>query len=276
MKITLLRNAVIAVIVTFSLLSTGVLAAEKTPQDPRLHTVGKLTVGTGEPVYAPWMLNNDPASGEGFENGLVYALAEEMGFKRDDVVWVGQTFEQTIAPGDKPYDFAIQQISVTEPRKQVVSFSQVYFQPEKAVIALPNSTVAKATSFADLKQARWGAVIGTTDNDYLKNMLSIDNAAIYDDQAGVFQAMKAGQIDATVAALPTALYMTAVQVPEAKIIALLPPDKNDQGHGLLFQKNNPLVEWVDEALTKVIKSGKVDELKQKYLVADPNLKMISE
>lgn len=276
MKITLLRNAVIAVIVTFSLLSTGVLAAEKTPQDPRLHTAGKLTVGTGEPVYAPWMLNNDPAGGEGFENGLVYALAEEMGFKRDDVVWVGQTFEQTIAPGDKPYDFAIQQISVTEPRKQVVSFSQVYFQPEKAVIALPNSTVAKATSFADLKQARWGAVIGTTDNDYLKNMLSIDNAAIYDDQAGVFQAMKAGQIDATVAALPTALYMTAVQVPEAKIIALLPPDKNDQGHGLLFQKNNPLVEWVDEALTKVIKSGKVDELKQKYLVADPNLKMISK
>ena len=270
------RTALIMSIVVFSLLGQSSIAAEKTPQDPHLKTSGKLTVGTGDPVYAPWMLNNDPAGGEGFENGLVYALAAEMGFKPEDVVWVGQTFEQTIAPGDKPYDFAIQQISVTESRKQVVSFSQVYFQPEKAVIALPDSEVAKATSFADLKKARWGAAIGTTDNDYLINMLGINNAAIYDDQVGVFQAMKSGQIDATVSSLPTALYMTAVQVPEAKITALLPIDEKDQGHGLLFQKDSPLVPWVDEALKKVIESGKVDELKAKYLVTDPTLKMIKE
>ncbi|MFW6223917.1 MAG: amino acid ABC transporter substrate-binding protein, partial [Spirochaetota bacterium] len=66
---------------------------ERTPQDPRLHEPGQLTVATGDPVYPPWMLDNDPASGEGFENGLVYALAEEMGFDRDDVVWVTTTFD---------------------------------------------------------------------------------------------------------------------------------------------------------------------------------------
>jgi polar amino acid transport system substrate-binding protein len=251
-------------------------ATERTTMDERLVTPGKLTVGTGDPVYAPWMLNNNPAGGLGFENGLVYALAEEMGFNAEDVVWVGQTFDQTIAPGAKPFDFAIQQISVTEARAQVVSFSQVYFQPDKAVIALPGSPVEGATSFADLRAANWGAVIGTTDLAYLENILVVQDAAVYDDQIGVFQAMQAGQIDATLAALPTALFATAVQIPEANIVAILPPDENDRGHGLLFEFGNPLVEWVDEALSAVIERGVVEKLKTTYLVADSDLPVITE
>lgn len=251
-------------------------AQERTTNDPRLHTPGQLTVGTGDPVYPPWMLNNDPASGEGFENGLVYALAAEMGFAPEDVVWIGQTFDQAIAPGAKAYDFSIQQISVTEARAQVVTFSQVYFQPEKAVIALPGSSVEAATSMAELRDARWGAVIGTTDNDYLVEILGVDDAAIYNEQVDVFQAMQAGQIDATLVALPTALFVTAVQLPEAEIVALLPADENDRGHGLLFELGNPLVDWVDEALTAVIERGVVEELKATYLIADPDLPVITE
>jgi len=251
-------------------------AQDNTPTDARLHTPGQLTVGTGDPVYPPWMMNNDPASGEGFENGLVYALAEEMGFSRDQVVWVGQTFDQAIAPGAKPYDFSIQQISVTEARSQIVSFSQVYYQPEKAVIALPGTAAETATSFEDLRALRWGAVIGTTDNDYLVNILGIDDAAIYNEQVDVFQALQAGQIDATLAALPTALFVTAVQVPDASIVALLPADENDTGHGLLFEFGNPLVPWVDEALGAIIARGVVDDLIATWLVADPDLPVISE
>ena len=257
-------------------LPVSAAAQERTPQDPRLHMPGQLTVGTGDPVYPPWMLNNDPAGGEGFENGLVYALAEEMGFSEDQVAWVGQTFDQAIAPGAKPYDFAIQQISVTEARSEIVTFSQVYYQPQKAVIALPGTAAEQAGSFDDLRALDWGAVIGTTDNDYLVNVLGIEDAAIYNEQVDVFQAMQAGQIDATVTALPTALFVTAVQVPDAEIVALLPADENDRGHGLLFEFGNPLVDWVDDALAAVIERGTVDELVSTYLVADPELPIITE
>jgi polar amino acid transport system substrate-binding protein len=246
-------------------------ALERTVNDPRLIQPGKLTVGTGDPVYPPWMLNNDPAGGEGFENGLIYALAEEMGFAPEDVVWVGQTFDQAIAPGPKPYDFAIQQISVTEERSRIVTFSQVYFQPDKAVVALPGSAVEGARSYADLRRARWGATIGTTDLDYLEGIIGVQNVAVYDDQVGTFQALQGGLIDATVVALPTALFATAVQIPEARITALLPADPNDRGHGLLFQKDNPLVEWVDEALGRVIARGVVDDLVGQYLVGDASI-----
>lgn len=275
-RTTELSRLLAAAIVSFGVAVPAAMAQERTPEDPRLVTPGKLTVGTGDPVYPPWMLNNDPASGEGFENGLVYALAEEMGFDRDDVVWVPTTFDQAIAPGPKNFDFNIQQISVTEARAEVVTFSQVYFQPEKAVIALPGSPVENASSFEDLRAARWGAAIGTTDLTYLENLLGVEGAAVYDDQIGVFQAMQAGQIDGTLVALPTALFATAVQIPEANIVALLPADENDRGHGLLFEFGNPLVEWVDDALSAVIARGVVEDLKNEYLVADPDLPMITE
>lgn len=266
----------VALLAAMAMVVTPVLAQEKTPNDPRLFTPGKLTVSTSEPSYPPWVLDNNPEAGEGFEAALVYALATELGFKKEDVVWVDVTFDGAIAPGPKAYDFSIQQISVTPDRAKVATFSDVYYQSDKAVIALPASTVASAKSFADLKAARWGVAVGTTDFDYVTNVLGIDNAAVYDDQAGVFQALQGGQIDATVAALPTALYATAVQVPEAKITALLPKDPKDEGLGLLFAYENPIVPWINEGLTKLKEKGTIDALVQKYLVADPTIPVISQ
>jgi len=241
-----------------------------------LLTAGVLTVGTGEVVYPPWMLNDDPAGGEGFENSLVYALAAEMGFDAADVAWVGQTFEEAIAPGPKPYDFAIQQISVTEPRKEVVSISMVYFQPDKALVALPTSPVVGATTFAELQAATWGATLGTTDLDYIEDIIGVPDAAVFDDQSGTFQALLGGQIDATVVSLPTALFATAVQIPEARIVALLPADPNDNGHGLLFQKDNELVSCVDAALERVIAAGTVQALIEEYLLPEETIPFITE
>lgn len=247
-----------------------------TPDDARLVQPGMLTVGTSDPVYPPWMLNDSPESGEGFENALVYALAEEMGFAREQVQWVRLTFEQIIAPGDKPFDFAINQVSVTPARAEVVGFSQIYYQSDKAVIALPGSPVIGATTIEALRGARWGAAIGTTDLAYLESVLGVSDVAVYDDQVGVFQAMQAGQIDATVAAVPTALFATAVQIPEASIVAILPPDAADEGHGLLFEHGNALIPWVDAALGRLIAAGTVQGLVDTWLVADPNLPRITQ
>jgi polar amino acid transport system substrate-binding protein len=263
-------------ILALSLVAGLAFAQERTTQDPRLFTPGKLTVSTSDPSYPPWVLDNDPAGGQGFEAALVYALAAEMGFAAADVVWVDETFEQAIAPGQKRFDFSIQQISITAERAQVATFSRVYYQPDKALIVLAGSPLMNALTFAELRNARWGVAIGTTDLDYVENVLGITNAAVYNDQAGVFQAMQAGQIDATVTALPTALYVTAVQVPEARIAAILPPDEHDEGFGLLFEYQNPLVNWVDEALTAIIDRGVVAELANRFLTADLNARVITE
>jgi polar amino acid transport system substrate-binding protein len=247
-----------------------------TPDELETFEPGTLTVATGEPVFPPWMLDDDPEGGEGFENGLIYALADELGYDPDDVAWVRTGFDEAIAPGPKDYDFNIQQFSVTEEREEIVDFSMVYYQPQKAVIALPDGLLEGASSFDDLREASWGAAIGTTDLDYLENILGIEDVAVFDDQAGVFQALEGGQIDGTVAALPTALFATAVQVPDALILAVLPPDPNDTGHGLLFEDGSPLVDCIDQGLEALIDRGVVDDLAAEYLTGDGEIPEILE
>ncbi len=255
---------------------TSTTSLERTVNDPRLFHPGKLTVATGDPVYPPWMMDNDPSNGKGFESALVYALAAKLGFKKDDVVWVRKTFDEGIAPGPKPYDFNIQQYSVTEARRKFVDFSIVYYQPEKAVVALPSSNFSKAKTFADLRKAKWGATIGTSDLDYIENVIGYKDAAVFNDQAATFQALLAKQIDATVISLPTALYVTAVQVPQAKIAAILPSDPNDHGFGLVFEKGNPIVPWINEGLKAIISEGVVAKLTKQYLIGDKKIPEISK
>ncbi len=249
---------------------------ENTPDDTRLFQPGKLTVATGEPVYPPWMMDDNPAGGEGFENAMVYALAAELGFAKGDVVWVRQTFDQGIAPGKKEYDFNIQQYSVTEERGKFVDFSAVYYKPEKAVVALPESEISNARSFADLRKVRWGATIGTTDLDYIEKIIGVKDVAVFNDQAGTFQALLGGQIDGTVISLPTALFATAVQVPEATIAAILPHDPNDLGFGLVFEKDNEVVGWINKGLEAIIADGVVADLTAKYLIGDDSIPEISK
>lgn len=247
-----------------------------TTMDPELTQPGRLTVATGEPAFPPWVLNDDPESGEGFEAAVVYAIAGELGFAAEDVVWVRTTFDAGIAPGEKNYDFNIQQFSITEPRDEFVDFSIPYYQPDKAVVALPDSAVADAASFADLRDARWGATIGTTDLDYIENIIGVEDVAVFDDQVGTFQALVGGQIDATTINVPTALFATAVQVPEAQIVAVLPPDENDLGLGLVFEEGSPLVDWINEAIAALQADGTIDALVQEYLIADESIQEIVE
>jgi polar amino acid transport system substrate-binding protein len=247
------------------------------PNDKRLHTPGKLTVSTGDVVYPPWMLDDNPAGGKGFENEMVYALAAELGFKPEDVVWKRETWDQALAPGNKAYDFAIQQITVSEERKALMSFSDIYYTSDRSVVALPGTALDTAKSFADLQKARWGAVLGTADTQYMETVLGLKDIKIFNDQAAVFQALQAKQIDGTVIEIPTALYVTAVQVPGSKILALLPVDQRvgADGHGLLFQKDNPLIPAVNAGLAKIKEKGVIAGLVKTYLSGGDGVPLIA-
>lgn len=279
------RRVLIALIVALIALPAFATAVVEEPgssgtpgtiTDPNLVEPGKLTVATGEPVYPPWMMDDDPYSGEGFESALVYALAEELGFDRDDVVWVRTTFDEAIAVGPKNYDFNIQQYSITEERAQIISFSDVYYQPDKAVVALPASGISSARSFADLRGASWGATIGTTDLDYIEEVIGVDDVAVFSDQIGTFTALLGGQIDATVISVPTAYFATAVQVPEATIAAILPADPNDQGFGFVFEKDNPIIPWINEGLAALKAKGAIAEIATQWLAGAGDIPEIKE
>lgn len=243
-----------------------------------LHEPGKLTVATGEPAFPPWVLDDAPESGEGFEAAVVYALAEELGFAQADVQWVRTTFDEAIAVGEKPYDFNLQQYSIRPERAEVVDFSIPYYSPQKVLVALSGSAAASAASLEDLKGIKFGATIGTTDLDYIEQVIEPDQEVnVYNTQGDALEALQGGSIEATVVALPSAFYITAVQVEGSEIVGVLPrAGEEDEGLGLLFEKGNTYRPCVDTALQSLHDEGTIQSLVERWLQGDGDIPEIAE
>ncbi|MBT8203467.1 MAG: ABC transporter substrate-binding protein [Acidimicrobiia bacterium] len=249
-----------------------------------LVTPGQLTVATGEPAFPPWVSGidgenfDDPESQTGFEAALVYELAAELGFADDQVVWVRTGFDQAIAPGPKDWDFNLQQFSITEAREEVVDFSEPYYETRQALIALADSPVIGATSFADLADAKLGAQIGTTSLDYIEDVIQPnEQPAVYDTNSDAKSALEAQQLDGIVVDLPTAYFITAVEIPEATIVAQFEaPAAEPDLYGMLFAEGNTLVDCVNTALGALRNGGVLEQLEQEWLAQGGNVATISE
>jgi len=239
---------------------------------------GGLTIATGEPVFPPWMLDDNPSSGEGFESAAAYALAEEMGFPADSITWVRTDFDVAIAPGDKDYDFNMQQYTPTDERDEIVDFSVSYYDVQRSVLTVEGSPTDGAATFADLAAGAWGATIGTTDLDYIENNIGIPagDIAVFDTQADVVAAMVAGQIDSTVVGLPTAFYLSAVELDGGVIAGVLPAGDGDEAMALLFTEGNPLRDCVDVALNSLRDAGALDALAGEWLQGGGDIPTITK
>ena len=102
---------------------------------------GVLTIATGEPAYYPWVIDDAPESGEGFEAAVAYAVATQLGFSKDEVKWVRTTFDGAVTPGEKNFDFNLQQFSITEERKAAVDFSSPYYTAPQAIVSFKGSKI---------------------------------------------------------------------------------------------------------------------------------------
>jgi polar amino acid transport system substrate-binding protein len=234
--------------------------------DLPLKTAATLTVATGEPVFEPWMVDDDPTNQQGFESALVYALAGQMGFTPEQVTWVRTGFDEAIAPGAKDFDFNIQQYSITAERDEVVDFSDGYYVVEQALVAAADSDLASATSLADLKEAQLGAAVATTSLDYIDQVIQPSSEAlVFDDNAAAKSSFDAGQVDGIVFDLPTAYFITAVEIPEASIVGVLPRVGEAEELGMLFEDGSPLVPCVNEALAALVADGSLEALEEEWL-----------
>ncbi|MET1016677.1 MAG: ABC transporter substrate-binding protein [Leifsonia flava] len=231
-------------------------------------TDGKLTIGTAEPAYYPWVIDDKPESGEGFESAVAYAVAGQLGFADSDVVWVRSTFDEAIAPGPKDFDFNLQQFSITDERKQAVDFSSPYYETTQTVITVASSPAAGATSIADLKKFSIGAQTGTTSLTAVEDVIKPDSQAqVFNSNDDAKLALQNGTVDAIVVDLPTAFYLTGAELDGGKIIGQLPQAEGTTGDqfGLVLAKDSPLTASVSEAVDALREDGTLDELATKWL-----------
>ena len=251
-------------------------AGQCDPENLPVMTSGQLTVGTDSPAYDPWFSNDDPTNGKGYESAVAYAVADQLGFTADQVTWVVVPFNKSYAPGPKDFDFDINQISITPDRAQKVDFSDGYYTAAQGVIALKDSPVAGATSVDDLKDYKLGAQTGTTSLTAIREDIQpSEDPLVFQSTNAAKQALLNGQVDAIVADLPTAFYITAVEIPQATIIGQFEQQSGTpEEFGMLFEKGNPLVACVNEALATMKSDGTLDAIEEQWLSQTVNVPVL--
>ncbi len=243
---------------------TAPAATECSAETLQTLTTGKLVIATGEPAYYPWVIDDAPESGAGFEAAVAYAVATELGFAAEDVSWVRTTFDGAITPGAKEFDFNLQQFSITEERKAAVDFSSPYYSAPQAIVSYAGSPIEGKTTIEELKGAKLGAGVGTTSLDAISTVFGSEPQA-FNDNAAAVAALKNGQIDGIVVDLPTAFYLSGVEVEGGIIVGQLPSTGDGDNFGLLLAKDSPITSCVSQAVDAIRSSGELDEITAKWL-----------
>jgi len=228
---------------------------------------GTLTIATGDPAFSPWVIDDAPETGQGFEAAVALAVAKEMGYEGDAVVWTRTTFDEAIQPGPKTFDMNLQQYSITPERQENVDMSLPYYTSNQAMVGLDGSAAAGATTLADLKDVKFGAQAGTTSLDFINDVIKpTTEPFVYDDNTGAKAALEANQIDAAVFDLPTALFVTT-EIDGSSVVGQFPASAGgttDQ-FGFVLDKGSALTGCVDAAITTLTDSGELDAIQQEWL-----------
>ena len=242
------------------------------PADLKTLKPDTLTIATDQPAYEPWVVGDAPESGKGFEAAVAYAVADQLGYSKDQVTWTRVPFNAAIQPGARPFDFDINQFSITEDRKKAVDFSSPYYTVSQAVITTAGSKADGAKSVADLKGLKIGAQVATTSLQVLTDVIAPDaGPVVFNSNDDAKLALQNGQVDAIVVDLPTAFYITAAELDNGVIVGQLEDSgKGGDQFGLLLAKDSPLTDCVSKAVDALQDDGTLADLEKQWLsdVAD--------
>lgn len=240
-------------------------SADAAPSPEDYVTPGTFTVATGETAYEPYVIDDDPASGEGFEAAVAYAVAEKLGFAEEDVEWVRTSFDAAIAPGPKSFDVNIQQYTITEERKQGVDFSSPYYAASQSIIAIEGGAADGVTDLAGLSDLTIGAMANSTSAFTLEALDAGLEPKLYNSNEDATAALGAGQVDAVVLDTPTAYVAVNFYIEDSFFVGELPQAGIEDEWGLLLAKDSPLTDAVSAAVDELREDGTLAELEEEWL-----------
>lgn len=248
--------------------STPAASGSAAASDADYVTPGKLTIATGDIAYEPYVIGDDPTSGEGFEAAVAYAIADKLGFAADDVEWVRTSFEAAIAPGPKNFDFNIQQYTITDERKQAVDFSTPYYSASQAVVAIEGGAADGVDTIAGLQGLTLGAMAGSTSAQTIEDVIQpTTEPLLYASNEDAVAAFNANQFDAFVIDLPTAFLATAMYIDNSYIVGELPAGGVADEWGVVLAKDSALTDQVSAAIDELRADGTLEEITDEWLGA---------
>ncbi len=247
--------------------ASGGALADCTPDALGTLTPGTLTIATDKPAYEPWFVDDDPSNGKGYESAVGFAIADALGFDKSSVAWVVAPFNTVIAPGKKAFDLDLNQVSISDERKNAVDFSSGYYDVRQAVVTYAGSPIDGKTMVADLKDAKLGAQVGTTSYAAVTDQIQpTQQVAVFDTNDLAVQALQNKQIDGIVLDLPTAFYSVAAQLDDGAIVGQLPAvGSTPEQFGAVLDKGSSLTGCVTAAVDSLREDGTIDALVAEWL-----------
>jgi polar amino acid transport system substrate-binding protein len=251
-----------------------------TPDTLETVTPGTLTIGTDNPAFPPywdppaegeeatdpWELG-DPYNGRGFEGAVAWAVAEELGFDETSVEFIPVPFDVSYAPGEKDFDFYLAQVSYTEERAEQVDMSEGYYFSNQALVANADTPITEVTSIADVAGYRLGVQVGTTSLAYIEEVIQPEtDAQVYNTNDAAIAALNAGQVDGIVVDLPTAFFITAVQMDDGVVVGQFPAQGDEQEYfSLVLELDSPLTDCVNQAIASLRDSGELEAITTEWM-----------
>lgn len=246
------------------------LAACSSPATSTTHglatvTAGKLTIATGQPAYSPWVIDDNPQNGQGFEAAVAYAVASKLGFATKDVVWIRSTFDSAIAPGAKDFDLNIQQFSITDERKKAVDFSASYYTTSQAIVTTSDSPAASVKGIDGLKALKIGVATSTTTLKLLQKIVGGSNLQVFNSNDDAVAALKSGQVDAVAVDLPTGFYLAGSEITKGVVSGQFSDTAGGEEFGIVLPKSSPNTTKVSAAIEAIRADGELAAITKKWL-----------
>jgi polar amino acid transport system substrate-binding protein len=147
-------------------------------------------------AYAPFQSQNERGEIVGFDIDLMRAVASSGGFEVRFVNTPWEGIFNGLRQGDS--DLVISAVTITDERRQTLSFSDPYFDAAQLIAVRQDSPVS---GFADLSELRVGVQTGTTGDEVVTQRLGKDSTRIrrFESTPLALKELEAGGVDAVVA-----------------------------------------------------------------------------
>jgi polar amino acid transport system substrate-binding protein len=233
-------------------------------------TPGKLIVGFDVPAPAFWngqLTGSTLKNPSGFEYGLALDVAKQLGISQSNVTFKRAPFATILLAGKKPYDFAMEETTITSQRAKVIGFSAPYFDANQGVLLAKG--VKKPTTINDLKSLQTCAQAATTGLDWIQHKLRpTKQPRVYSASSNAaFDAVQSGACQALILDVPIIEAQNAKQ--PGAYAGVVGQIDTHEGYGAVFAHASPLIPDVSKAINTLQSNGTISTLTKKWFGYDP-------
>lgn len=206
--------------------------------------------------YAPFEFERDGQT-VGFDMSLGHEIARDMGRTLTVVQADFHALESGAALNEDRCDAAISGMTITDQRRQVVDFSQPYFNDQIALLTTRNSGI---TGFHSVGKNTVGVQHATSGEQYARDKKL--RVRRFEDVGRMFSALEDGQVKAVSGNIST-LSRQAKDRPELRLVQTVDTNEN---LGIAVKKGNTeILDAVNRTLDRVRTDGTVDSLKEEWM-----------